>query len=74
MVLDQEQLVEIFTRLKSILKEFEDPLAPKLDLDSKYDLWSFKDIEIDGENGKKFTLPDHHPELLRWILLHAGVY
>lgn len=44
----QENLVEMFKRLKKILKKYENPLKPKLDLDSKYDLWSFKKIEIDG--------------------------
>ena len=38
--------------LKVILKKFEDPLKPKFDLDSKYDLWSFKDLEIDGRKRK----------------------
>jgi hypothetical protein len=49
----QEKLVEIYNRLKKILKEFEDPLKPKFDLDSKYDLWSFKKVEIDGRKRKE---------------------
>ena len=49
----QEQLVPIFQKLKTILKEFEDPLTPKFDLDSKYDLWSFKDLEIAGRKRKE---------------------
>ena len=49
----QEELVQIYNRLKKILKEYEDPLKPKFDLDSKYDLWSFKDIEIDGRKRKE---------------------
>lgn len=51
--MDQETLVEIYQRLKSILKEYEDPLVPKLDLDSRYDLWSKKDIEIEGRKRKE---------------------
>ena len=49
----QEHLVEIFQRLKGILEEYEDPLKPKFDLDSKYDLWSFKDLEIAGRKRKE---------------------
>jgi len=49
----QEKLVAIFNRLKKILKRYEDPLKPKLDLDSRYDLWSFKDIEIAGRKRKE---------------------
>ena len=51
--MDQDTLVEIFTRLKKILKQYEGPFTPKLDLDSKYDLWSFKDLEIAGRKRKE---------------------
>jgi hypothetical protein len=51
----QEHLVEIFQRLKQIMKEYEDPLKPKFDLDSKYDLWSFKDLEIAGRKRKEVS-------------------
>ena len=36
-----------------MLKKFEDPLKPKFDLDSKYDLWSFKDLVIAGRKRKE---------------------
>ncbi|MBT5740480.1 DUF1801 domain-containing protein, partial [Candidatus Woesearchaeota archaeon] len=36
-----------------ILKKYENPLKPKFDLDSKYDLWSFKDLEIAGRKRKE---------------------
>jgi hypothetical protein len=49
----QLELVKIYTRLKKIMKKYEDSLKPKFDLDSKYDLWSFKDIEIDGRKRKE---------------------
>ena len=49
----QDKLVDIFNRLKMILKRFENPLKPKFDLDSKYDLWSFKEIEIEGRKRKE---------------------
>jgi hypothetical protein len=51
--MSQEKLVDIFKRLKKILKKYEDPLKPKFDLDSKYDLWSFKDVEISGRKRKE---------------------
>jgi len=36
-----------------MLQKFKNPLKPKFDLDSKYDLWSFKNIEIDGRKRKE---------------------
>ena len=44
----ENNLVDVFNRLKIILQKYEGLLKPKFDLDSKYDLWSFKDIEIAG--------------------------
>ena len=49
----QKDLVKIYKRLKKMLKMYEDPLKPKFDLDSKYDLWSFKNVEIDGRRRKE---------------------
>lgn len=49
----QEELVTTFKRLKVLLKKYEDPLKPKFDLDSKYDLWSIKDVEIAGRKRKE---------------------
>ncbi len=43
-----KDLIKIYKRLKKILKKYENSLTPKMDLDSKYDLWSFKEIEIEG--------------------------
>ena len=51
----QAKLVPIFDRLKEILKKYEDPLKPKFDLDSKYDLCSFKDLEIAGRKRKEVS-------------------
>ena len=48
-----DELITIYGQLKAILKKYEDPLKPKFDLDSKYDLWSFKEIEIDGRKRKE---------------------
>ncbi|OGU15721.1 MAG: hypothetical protein A2X61_08285 [Ignavibacteria bacterium GWB2_35_12] len=44
----EKDLSKIYKRLKSILKKYENPLKPKMDLDGKYDLWSFKALEIEG--------------------------
>ena len=52
---DVSELIEIFQRLKKMLKEYEDGLKPKFDLDSKYDLWSFKDVEIAGRKRKQVS-------------------
>jgi hypothetical protein len=49
----QEHLLDIFNRLKKMLKKYERPLKPKFDLEGKYDLWSFKNIEIDGRKRKE---------------------
>ena len=47
------ELIEIYQRLKAIMKKFEDTLKPKFDLDSKYDLWSFKNVVIAGRKRKE---------------------
>ncbi len=49
----QNDLIHIFNRLKKLLKKYENPLKPKFDLDSKYDLWSFKEVEIAGRKRKE---------------------
>ena len=51
--MDQNELVHIFQKLKKILKKYENPLKPKFDLDSKYDLWSNKNVEIAGRKRKE---------------------
>ena len=43
----------IFQKLKALLQEYKDPLTPKFDEDGKYDLWSFKDLEIAGRKRKE---------------------
>jgi hypothetical protein len=49
----QAKLLDIFGRLRTILKKYEDPLRPKFDLEGRYDLWSFKDVEIAGRRRKE---------------------
>jgi hypothetical protein len=51
--LTQDELVEIFQGLKKVLKKYEPPFKPKLDLDSRYDLWSFKDVMVNGKKRKE---------------------
>lgn len=46
-------LTHIFSRLKKLLKKYQNPLVPKFDLNSKYDLWSIKDVEIAGRKRKE---------------------
>lgn len=50
-----EELIEVYKRLKEILKRYENPLTPKFDLDSKYDLWSVKDLVIEGRKRKEVS-------------------
>ena len=49
----ETDLAAIFRRLKPILKEYEGELRPKVDKDGEYDLWSFKDVTIDGRKKKE---------------------
>jgi len=49
----QKDLIKIYNRLKKILKKYENPLVAKFDLDSKYDLWSIKDVVIAGKKKKE---------------------
>jgi hypothetical protein len=49
----QDQLTEIFQRLKVLLKEYEGPFMPRFDLESKYELWSVKPLKIDERKRKE---------------------
>jgi len=49
----QAELVRLFKRLKRLLKPYEKPLVPKFDLDSRYDLWSVKDVVVEGRKKKE---------------------
>lgn len=44
---------KIFARLKRLLKKYEPPFVAKSDFESRYELWSVKDIEIDGRKRKE---------------------
>ncbi len=49
----EEQLAEIFSDLKVMMEKYQPPFEPKFDEDGKFDLWSFKDIEIAGRKRKQ---------------------
>lgn len=51
----QQQLLSVFNGLKAILKKYEPSLTPKLDMESRYDLWSFKEVEISGRKKKEVS-------------------
>jgi len=48
-------LIEIFKRIKSMMKTYEGELTAKIDLDSRYDLWSVKDLIIAGRKRKEVS-------------------
>lgn len=47
------ELQYIFNELKDILKKYEDILSVKKNEEGYYDLWSIKDIVIDGRKRKE---------------------
>ena len=53
----QEELLGIFNELRGMMKEYETKgkLSPKFDMEGKYDLWSFKDVEIAGRRRKEVS-------------------
>jgi hypothetical protein len=51
--LTQAELVRIFSRLRKILKTYENTLVTKFDLEGKYDLWSMKPVVIEGRKKKE---------------------
>lgn len=48
-------LIEIFQRIKRLMKVYEGTLTPKIDQDSRYDLWSVKDLIIAGRKRKEVS-------------------
>lgn len=46
-------LNQIFETLKELLQPYSPPLTPKKDLPGYYDLWSLKDVSIDGRKRKE---------------------
>jgi hypothetical protein len=45
---DQENRVAIFSALKTELRRYEKWYTPRTDLDSRYDLWSERDVVVAG--------------------------
>ena len=62
-------LIVVFKKLKSILKEYESQLTVRADFDSRYELWSEKDVIIGGKKRKEvfFTIKKVDAILLRQI-------
>lgn len=44
---------EIFSHIKKLMKKYEPPFVARNDLDSRYELWSEKEIEIQGKKRKE---------------------
>jgi hypothetical protein len=40
----QKELLDVFAKLKRLLKKYEPPFTSKLDIQGKYDLWSIKNV------------------------------
>ncbi|MBC7891931.1 MAG: DUF1801 domain-containing protein [Sphingobacteriaceae bacterium] len=49
------QLVEIFNAVKPLLKIYEPPLTARADIQGRYDLWSEKDLVIEGKKRKEIA-------------------
>jgi hypothetical protein len=48
-----EALTEMFNRVKTLMQAYSPPLTPKMDDAAHYDLWSVKDLVIDGRKRKE---------------------
>ena len=46
-------LPAIFSELKSLLQAYAPPLTPKIDTEGSFDLWSQKDLVIEGRKRKE---------------------
>lgn len=51
--MDQAQLLDIYNQLKALLVPYEAFYQPKINLDSRYDLWAFGDFEVAGRRRKE---------------------
>lgn len=49
------QLVQVFKAVKPLLKKYEPPLVARADIEGRYDLWSEKDLVIDGKKRKELA-------------------
>lgn len=46
-------LPAVFSELKSLLQGYAPPLTPKMDTERSFDLWSVKDLVIEGRKRKE---------------------
>ncbi len=46
-------LIAIFDSLRRLIGKYEGPLTAKMDIQGRYDLWSIKEIVIDGRKRKE---------------------
>jgi hypothetical protein len=53
--LSTPQLVEIFKAVKPLLKRYEPPLVARADIEGRYDLWSEKEVVIDGRKRQELA-------------------
>jgi len=51
-----ENLTPIFNEIKALMQEYAPPMTAKMDDSSHYDLWSIKDLVIDGRKRKEVYL------------------
>lgn len=49
------ELVGIFNAVKPLLKRYEPPFVARADIQGRYDLWSEKDLVIDGRKRKEIA-------------------
>lgn len=49
---DDKRII-IFQQLRKLLKKYEPPFIAKSDFDSRYELWSIKDVTIAGRKRKE---------------------
>jgi hypothetical protein len=47
--MNQQQLLDIFNRLKPELKAYEPPFVARIDIEGRYDLWSEGNFEVLGK-------------------------
>ena len=52
-MMNRDELQEIFAKLRPLLARYQPPLVPKHDDPRYYDLWSFKDLVIEGRRRKE---------------------
>lgn len=50
-----KDLKEQFQTIKNLMNKYEGKLTPKISSGQKYDLWSFKEVEIQGKKKKEIN-------------------